>query len=231
MRLTVSHPRRLRTLAAAGLMTAAFALGACSTTNGDGEMPLTPISRFSLQVEPGLDRIALAVHDSGLSARQEAALQDLAARHRAEGAGVIVVQAPSGNDPAASGAAWAARASLEAAGVPAHLIQVAAYDAPDPRAPVLAGFEVLRARVPDCSREQGPREGRFSNQSSLGLGCAVNANLAAQITNPRDIVQPRDMPPAETGRAATVFTNYRQGNQTSSAQEALVEGRISRAVD
>ncbi len=223
---------RIRTLATAGLLTAALALGACaSMTEPDPNAPLTPLSRYSLQVEPGLDRIALAVHDDGLSARQEAALHDLAMRHRAEGAGVIVVQAPSGDDPAAAGAAWAARASLEAAGVPAHMIQVAAYAAPDPRAPVLAGFETLRARVPDCSREQGPREGRFSNQSTRGLGCAVNANLAAQIANPRDIVQPRDMPPAETGRAATVFANYRQGSPTSSAQEELVDGRISRAVE
>lgn len=229
MRHSVTHPR-LRTLAAAAVT--ALALGACaSMTTADPNAPLTPLTRYSLQVEPGLDRIALAVHEDGLSARQEAALRELAMRHRAEGAGVIVVQAPSGDDPAAAGAAWAARASLEAAGVPAHLIQVAAYDAPDARAPILAGFETLRARIPDCSREQGPREGRFSNQSSLGLGCAVNANLAAQIANPRDIVQPRDMPPAETGRAATVFANYRQGNPTSSAQEELVDGRISRAVE
>lgn len=229
MRHSVTHPR-LRTLAAAAVT--ALALGACaSMTTADPNAPLTPLTRYSLQVEPGLDRIALAVHENGLSARQEAALRELAMRHRAEGAGVIVVQAPSGEDPAAAGAAWAARASLEAAGVPANLIQVSAYTAPDPRAPVLAGFETLRARVPDCSREQGPREGRFSNQSSLGLGCAVNANLAAQIANPRDIVQPRDMPPAETGRAATVFANYRQGNPTSSAQEELVDGRISRAVE
>lgn len=229
MRRVVNNPR-IRTLAAAGVL--ALALGACaSLTEADPDAPLTPLSRYSLQVEPGLDRIALAVHDDGLSARQEAALRDLAMRHRAEGAGVIVVQAPSGDDAAAAGAAWAARASLEAAGVPAHLIQVAAYDAPDPRAPVLAGFETLRARVPDCSRAQGPREGRFSNQGTLGLGCAVNANLAAQIANPRDIIQPRDMPPAETGRAATVFANYRQGTPTSSAQEELVAGRISRAVE
>ena len=225
----MTHPRILVVVAAAA---AALSIGACAAlTTADPNAPMTPLSRYSLQVEPGLDRIALAVHDDGLSARQEAALRDLAARHRAEGAGVIVVQAPSGDDPAAAGAAWAARASLEAAGVPAHLIQVAAYAAPDPRAPVLAGFETLTARIPDCSREQGPREGRFSNQSSLGLGCSVNANLAAQIANPRDIVQPRDMAPAETGRAATVFANYRQGNPTSAAQEELVAGRISRAVE
>ena len=45
-----------------------------------GEPPLTPTSRYSLQVEPGVDRIALAVHETGLSANQQAALSDLVAR-------------------------------------------------------------------------------------------------------------------------------------------------------
>ena len=227
MRFAVFHSAQKMS----GLM-AALALGGCaSLTAGDPNAPLTPLSQYVLQVEPGLDRIALAVHDSGLSPNQGGALRDLAARHRVAGAGVIVVQAPDGGDPAAGAAAWAIRASLAAAGVPEHMIQVAAYAAPDPRAPILVGFETLRPRIPNCALEQGPREGRVSNQSSRGLGCAVTANMAAQIANPRDIIQPRDMPPAETGRAATVFANYRQGNRTSGAQEELVDGRISRAVE
>lgn len=207
-------------------------LGACAgLTAADPSAPLTPISRYALQVEPGLDRIALAVHDTGLSAAQESALHALAMRHRAGGAGAIIIQAPGGNDPAADAQAWAARATLEAVGVPGDLIQVSAYAAPDPRAPILAGFETLTAHLPNCAQEQGPREGRFSNASTTGLGCAVTANMAAQIANPRDIIQPRAMPPAETGRAATVFANYRQGDRTSAAQEELVAGRISRAVE
>lgn len=221
-----------RYVAIAAVLSLSGALAACAgMTAGDPSAPLTPISRYALQVEPGLDRIALAVHDTGLSATQERALHDLAARHRAAGSGAIVIQAPGGNDPAAAAQAWAARATLQAAGVPDDLIQVSAYAAPDSRAPILAGFETLTAHLPNCALEQGPREGRFSNASTLGMGCAVTANMAAQIANPRDIIQPRAMPPAETGRAATVFANYRQGDRTSAAQEELVAGRISRAVE
>lgn len=213
-------------------LAAGLAVSACAGMTGvPADAPLTPLSRYSLQVEPGLDRIALAVHEDGLSANQEMALDALAGRYAASGYGSLIIQAPSGDDPAAARAVWATHAALMAFGVPESRLQVVSYSAPDPRAPVLAGFETVQAVVPDCAREQGPREGRFSNQSSRGLGCAVNANMAAQIANPRDIIQPRDMPPAETGRAATVFANYRQGEPTAGAQEELVAGRISRAVD
>lgn len=222
---------RIPLLCAAALASAA-ALSACGSMSlANRDAPMTPLSRYALQVEPGLDRIALAVRDDGLSAAQETALRDLAWRHREAGYGDLIIQSPSGEDPAAARTAWSVHAALQTFGVPEDRLRVVSYAAPDPRAPVLAGFETLTARVPDCSLEQGPREGRFSNQSSRGLGCAVNANMAAQIANPRDIIQPRDMPPAETGRAATVFANYRQGDRTSGAQEELVEGRISRAVE
>ena len=74
-------------------------------------------------------------------------------------------------------------------------------------------------------------ENRFSNEASLGLGCAINANLAAQIADPRDIVGHRPTSPADSGRAAVVFDNYRKGEVTSAPQEPLVEGRIARAVE
>ena len=52
-------------------LSATVVLGACATTaTPDAPPPLTPLSRYSLRVEPGLDRIALAVHETG------AAVQD-----------------------------------------------------------------------------------------------------------------------------------------------------------
>ena len=107
----------------------------------------------------------------------------------------------------------------------------AAYAAPDPRAPVLAGFETVRAVIPNCAAEPRAMEGRFSNEASIGLGCAINANLAAQIADPRDILGHRPVSPADSGRAAVVFDNYRRGEQTSAPQETLVEGRIAKAVE
>ena len=215
------------------LASAIFVLAAsgCASMQGAADAPLTPLSRYALQVEPGLDRIALAVHDEGLSSNQHAALRDLASRYGASGSGHVRIESPAGDDPGAVAQAYAVRAFLQASGVPGDRIQMAAYVAPDPRAPVLAGFETIRAHVPDCSAEARSMGARLSNQSSGGFGCAITANMAAQIADPRDILGPRPMTPADSGRAAVVFDNYRRGQVSSTPQEPLVNGRISGAVE
>lgn len=212
-------------------LSAAALLAGCASTGMMDDAPMTPLSRYSMRVEPGLDRIALAVHDEGLSSTQVSALNDLAGRYAATGMGRIQVQAPSGDDPAASRQTWAVRSALEAAGVPGQNIEVVGYDAPDPRAPVLAGFETVRAAIPNCAAEPRDMGARFSNRSSLGFGCAVTANMAAQIADPRDILGARGMTPADPGRAAIVFDHYRKGELTAAPQETLVEGAIAQAVE
>lgn len=218
---------------ASAIVVLALGLGAagCSVVASSEPIPMTPLSRYSLQVEPGLDRIALAVHDQGLSANQRDAIGQLAARYAASGYGAVKVEAPSGEDPAAVQQAYAVRSALQAAGIPGDRIRIAAYAAPDPRAPVLAGFETVLASVPNCALGAGNLGPRFSNQSSGSLGCAINANMAAQIADPRDILGPRAMTPADSGRAAVVFDDYRKGQVSSTPQEPLVTGQISRAVD
>ncbi|WP_240811673.1 CpaD family pilus assembly lipoprotein [Brevundimonas sp. M20] len=212
-------------------LSAAALLAGCASSGASEPPPLNPLSRYSLQTEPGLDRIALAVHEDGLSQTQIAALRELAARYAGAGVGRIQVQGPSGDDPAASRQTWAVRSALEAVGVPARNIEVTGYDAPDPRAPVLAGFETVRAAIPNCAAERRDMGSRFSNESSPGLGCAITANMAAQIADPRDILAARAVSPADSGRAAVVFDNYRKGQATSAPQETLIQGGISRAVD
>ena len=79
------------------ILAAGLAVSGCASTSGDPNAPITPLSRYALQVEPGLDRIALAVHDQGLSANQHLALRDLAARYRASGAGQVRIESPAGD--------------------------------------------------------------------------------------------------------------------------------------
>jgi pilus assembly protein CpaD len=225
------NPVKRALASAVFVLSAALAVSGCASVSGAVDAPMTPLSRYSLQVEPGLDRIALAVHDQGLSANQHAALRGLAARYGASGAGQVRIESPSGDDPTAVEQAYAVRSFLQAAGIPEDRIQMAAYAAPDPRAPVLAGFETLRASVPDCAAEARNMGARFSNQSSGGFGCAITANMAAQIADPRDILGARPMTPADSGRAAVVFDNYRRGEVSSTPQEPLVNGRISGAVE
>lgn len=221
--------RHLLVLAATGAALAGCVGGSASL---DGEPPLTPISRYSLQVEPGVDRIALAVREDGVSPAQRAALTDLANRFLLEGAPVLVVEAPAGEDPAAAQSAWNVKAALEEAGAPADRIRVVSYPAPDARAPVLAGFETVRAAVPQCGTQWGNLGRTGDNQSASNFGCAVNANLAAQIADPRDIVRPRAMTPADAGRRGVVFDNYRKGDVTSAEREPLISGaRVSQPVE
>lgn len=219
-------------LIAVAALALAGSLSACAGVAGPGPVPLTPTARFALQVEPGLDRIALAVHETGLSQNQTLALGDMVNRFAREGAPVLTVEAPSGGDPVAADVAWRVKGALEAAGVPAHRVRVAAYEAPDPRAPVLVGFETVRAAVPQCGTSWTNLGRTGANAGYANFGCAVNANLAAQIANPRDIVEPRAITPASAQRRSVVFDKYRLGEPTSATREPMIEtGRISNAVD
>ena len=207
-------------------------LAACSGAAGTGPVPLTPTSRFALQVEPGIDRVALAVHETGLSQNQSLALRDMVNRFAVEGAPMLTVEAPSGDDPAASALAWSIKGALEASGVPPYQVRVVTYLAPDPRAPVLVGFDTVRAAVPQCGTSWTNLGRTGANAGYANFGCAVNANLAAQIADPRDIVAPRTMQPGSAARRAVVLDRYRAGTPTAADREALVEAaRISTAVD
>ena len=227
--------RTMNRTALAALSTAlALSLGACvgGPASLGGEPPLTPTSRYVLQVEPNLDRIALAVHDAGLSPAQAGALQALAGRYAQAEGGPLVIETPAGDDPVALNQAYVVQAALAGWGVPADRIRLASYAAPDPRAPVVVGFETVRAVVPQCGRTWGNLSRSGDNQSASNFGCAVTANLAAQIADPRDIQQPRAMTPADASRRTVVFDQYRAGKQTSAEAETLIrETAVSRAVN
>lgn len=224
------HILRTTLIAAAASALLAGCVG--GPAGGVGPAPLTPTSRFSLQVEPGVDRIALAVREDGVSSNQMMALAELAQRYGLEGQGALRIEAPAGNDVVANDFAFRVKSALEQVGAPGHLVQVVAYEAPDVRAPVLVGFETLRAVVPQCGTQWNNLARTNNNETSSNFGCSVTANLAAQIANPRDIVAPRGMTPSDLGRRAVVFDNFRKGEATAAPQEDLIANRrVSRAVE
>ena len=223
---------RTRLVSLASALALSSALVACMGPQAGSlsPIPLTPTQRFTLQVEPGIERIALAVHESGLSPNQSNALAALANSFGIEGAQVLRIETPSGDDTVSADFAYMIKAQLEQRGV--GPVVVVAYSAPDPRAPVLVGYETLRAVVPQCGRQWESLTRTDSNRTPSNFGCAVSANLAAQIDNPRDIVQPRGMTPSDAGRRSVVFDNYRKGEATAASQEELVANqRVSQAVN
>lgn len=207
-------------LAAAAL--AAAALGACTTTAaGDGPRPLTPTSRYALEARPAMQEIALAPRADGLSRAQYVALGELAMR--ADGK-PIVVRAP-GSDPVSVHSATNARAALQEMGAD---VRMGAYDGA-PGAPVLVGFNSYEAVVPQCGNWTNLTATR-DNAGYANFGCAVTANMAAQIANPADIVAPRDMDPTDAARRSTVLGKYRAGELTSAETNENSSGAVSRVV-
>ena len=199
------------------LAAGAAVLTGCGTpASGLGPEPLTPLSRWQLRVEPQMDQIALAVHEDGLSAAQRTALAGLAARARQEQSSEIVVEAPSGDDPAALQMAWAAAEALRPSGTP---VRIAAYAAPDPRAPIVVGYARLQAVTYNCSQQWGSLTRHADNGSAQGLGCATISNMAAQIADPRDILGQRPMGPADAARRTVVIQRYRQGQSTATQSQ------------
>lgn len=200
---------------------AACASGAGRTT----ATPLNPTSRYAIEARATTEEIALAQRADGLSPAQRAALADVAMRAQGR---VITVRAPAGGDPVAVRSAFNARAHLEAMGVAG--VRVAAYDAPDGAAPILVGFTGYEAVVPRCGTNWENLTASGANAGYSNFGCAVTANMAAQIADPGDIVSPQPLDPTDAQRRMTVLGKYRAGEITSQARDPLASGQVAEVV-
>lgn len=208
---------------------AALALTACATSGPAGvAMAPTPLDQWNaaVQVTPVPDEIRLAAHPTGLSNNQARALDDFHSRWMQAEGGLIVISAPNaggyrvGND---------ARLFLISQGVRADQVRLSGYDSTAKDAPVVVGFQRFAVTTPKCGSWDN-FGGTFANEPQSNFGCAVTANMAAQVANPADLVAPRTMDPADPQRRGTVFDKYRKGETTSSTKDTQASGAVSQAI-
>jgi pilus assembly protein CpaD len=218
-------------LVAAAFSIAALCLAACASDPGSpARTALNPGALYPVQAELKADQLALALHAGGLSPAQVQALTVLAARWREEGEDAIVLQAPHGGaDPVLAGRAQSgARALLLSLGVPEAGVRLAAYDAADPKAPLLASFSRYQAKAIACGRNWDDLTATRDNTVQSNFGCAVAANMAAEIAHPADIVHPRHWDEPSADRRETVLGNYAQGKITAAQDDPAKSGNVSR---
>jgi pilus assembly protein CpaD len=224
-----------RSLRVFALMTAAaMTLSACASTPASGPVAKTePLSteQYPLQVAGHPDEIRLAPHEGPLSPAQRSAIVALASRWMDDGGGALTVQAPTkGADPrAASATSLQAMALLQAMGASSERLHLVGYEPPAAGpAPVIIGFVAYEAQVPKCGTAWENLAANGKNKPMGNFGCAVSANMAAQIANPGDIQQARATDPADAGRRAVVLDKYRLGDVTSAAKDAGANGAVSK---
>jgi pilus assembly protein CpaD len=88
------------------------------------------------------------------------------------------------------------------------------------------GFDGKNAVPPDCT--QLARESMLTDagmhRPDMQWGCATYTNLAAQVANPRDLVAPKKLAPADAAVAASAVRRYETGQviplDTSSSRDS-----------
>jgi pilus assembly protein CpaD len=137
--------------------------------------------------------------------------------------GGMVVERPVGssNERAAADAMREIVSILAASGLAPQSIVVETYQAVGlSPATVRISYPRIQAQVGPCGmwpQDIGPSFNRdyFENQPPWNYGCATQRNLAAEIANPSDLVQPRAETPAYTMRRTTVLQKYTSGQNPS----------------
>lgn len=141
----------------------------------------------------------------------------------ARGASGVTVMVPSGsaNETAAHALSRQVTAALGRGGVPAHAVSYQPYSVPQSAAdaPIRLAYPRVTASVPHkCGTWPAQVMGQTDNSEYYNFGCATQANLAAMVANPSDLVTPQGMTPADATRRTTVVRKYRDGAPTKSEQ-------------
>jgi pilus assembly protein CpaD len=201
-----------------GLSLAAVLLaGSCAvpvTNAANGPMEDGAVNH-PIAVEPSYQSIKLyyAPADAGISPADQSRFDSFVADYQAHGNGAIAVSAPAGINSAAMTAFFAQR--INDMGVPKNRILVASHDAPDNDQRVEINYISYQAHTDKCGDWSEDLAFTADNLTPKNFGCAVQQNIAAQVADPRDLLQPRPSGDASAVRRDTVIGNYEAGKITS----------------
>jgi pilus assembly protein CpaD len=98
-------------------------------------------------------------------------------------------------------------------------------------APMVLAYTAFRAIAPDCpSLASINLSASATNDPHPSFGCATQANLAAMIADPADLLGARRSDPKDVMRRATVLNKYRAGESSATERSEAETGAISTAV-
>jgi pilus assembly protein CpaD len=185
-----------------------------------------PSQRHPIMVTQKPTTLALRVQRGsyGLSPHQRAQVISFIERYQGLDAGNtrMVIEAPSGsaNEVASMQAVAEIRALMGEAGFDPGKVGIEAVQAGgDPQAPIRISYLRYVAEGPECGKWPTNLAETSSNLNYPNLGCATQANFAAMVANPADLVRPR-APTARSGeRDHTVWEKYVKGESTISTKQ------------
>jgi pilus assembly protein CpaD len=133
----------------------------------------------------------------------------------------LVIEVPSGtpNEVASMQAVAEIRALLSEVGFRATDINIEAVQAGgDAQAPIRISYSRYVAEGPECGKWPTNLASSDANLNYPNLGCANQANFAAMVANPADLVTPRGSTSRSGERDHNVWEKYVKGESTISTK-------------
>lgn len=217
-----------RALAVSGALALALLTSACNTTSQEplvtGSVPTDGFrSRHPIVVEQGEETFDVPVGSANeaLPRHLVASIESFVREARDQGASGITMLVPSGsrNEAAAYRATREIQAAIGRAGFPAHAVSLVPYGAegPNDAAPIRLSYPRMVAHVQHrCGRWPDQAVGQADNSDYWNFGCATQANIAAMVADPADLVSPAPIGKADATRRSAVIQAYRKGEKTRS---------------
>jgi pilus assembly protein CpaD len=156
--------------------------------------------------------LPVAASARGATVAQRASLEGFLSGYDRSAAPPLTIVKPSGsaNAVAAADAAKDFAQIAKRAGVPAHRIMIASYQASadEISAPVRVSFRAMRAQTGPCGRWPADVLETSDNKHYANFGCSYQNNMAAQISHPEDLLGPRKQTPIDADNRGVVIGDY-----------------------
>lgn len=175
--------------------------------------------RNTVNVAESIERLELYTRPNGmeLSARDKLAVAQFLDGYARAGDGALYINRPAN---AISGlgtqqAEAVIRGLMAQGGLNPNAVKTGQYASnPGAPAPVVVSYRTLRAIPQDC-RQLGNLTSTYSNQPHGNFGCFQSANLAAMISDPRQLLEPYANGQPNAQRRQAIYDKYIQGQPTA----------------
>jgi len=201
--------------------------GSCASPTNDGTVFADGLRNHPITVAPHYQAVRVAFSDpvAGLSPEDGSNLSAFVDEYLARGDGEISISAPRG--PGSPAALAYLGDALVHMGVPRSRILVGTHDSANGDMRVEISYIAYGARTDACGNWSEDAHDTAQNLPMPDFGCSNQHNLAAMVSDPRDLAAPRGMGPSDATRRETVVGSYEKAQSTGQTKNAGQSAALS----
>ena len=205
---------KLDYLLRAAALVSILAAGSCSVTNDGSSISEDGVANHPIAVEPSYRelKVYFAGGADGVSADDAVKFDEFLADYRAHGNGSLGISVPNGAPSRAAITYFGERAA--ASGISRDKILVSTHDVANNDFRVDVSYIAYSAHTQACGDWSENEAFTLDNVTPKNFGCSVQQNIAAMVADPRDLLGPGAMGPADTARRAAIMDHYEKGEIT-----------------